>query len=388
MSQTDHGKIAFERGDFEQARALFEEAAAAGDALGAHHLGTMCSQGQGGPADAARAVSLYRRAAEAGVEARRWWEIAAAQGDCGALLRIGSMVALGEGTKADLARAAGYWERAAKLGEVSAMLLLARYYQVSHPARSMRWFLEAIAAGDASSRGAAQALIPSLTAAAQAGDVEAEYNLGEALMTLGLDRAEAARWFAAAAEAEHPGAQRSLGILYEAGQIVPKDLVRAMVLYRAAAESGDAVAQYSVGICTLLGKGTTVDVESGISWLEKAAAQGLSRAFLPLANRLAELEREDEARPWFARAAEAGSPATMLHVGRWYRDGVGGPVDRAEAARWFMTAFVKHKSAEGIQEMHELVGAMSEDELWAAARLSGGESVAAAFLALRGEESE
>ena len=126
-------------------------------------------------------------------------------------------------------------------------------------------------------------------------------------------------------------------------------------------------------------------MEKGIAWLQKAAAQGRAQAFLPLANELAQSDRDEEARTWFARAAETGNLAAMMHVGRWYRDGVGGPVDRVESARWFMTAFVKHKSGDGIHEMHEMAGAMTEEELWAAARLSGGGRVAATFLSLRGE---
>ena len=409
MSQIDHGKIAFERGDLAGARALFEEAAAAGDALAAHHLGTMLSRGQGGPEDAPRAVALYRRAAEADVveaaynlgaahalghgtrvdlvEALRWYTVAAELGDRDALHRVGSMLAMGEGTTADLPRAAGYWERAAKLGDVASMMLLGRYHETSDPAQAMRWFLEAATAGEAPAAVAAQALIPALTGAAQTGHVEAQYSLGAARMTpaLGLDRAEAARRFETAASAGHAGAQRSLASLLEAGDGVPKDRARAMTLYLAAAESGDAVAQYNVGISSILGKGLPFDSEKGITWLQKAAEQGCARAFLPLAGELAGLDRDEEARRWFAREAERGNVAIMLHVGRWYRDGVGGPVDRVQAARWFMTAFVEHKNAAGIHEMHELAGAMSEDELWAAARFSGGEGVAATFLSLRGE---
>ena len=407
MSQIDHGKIAFERGDFARARALFEEAAAAGDALAAHHLGTMLSRGQGGPEDAPRAVALYRRAAEADVaeaaynlgaahalgqgtrvdlvEALRWTTVAAELGDRDGLHRLGSMLALGEGTAADLPRAAGYWERAAKLGDTASRMLLGRYHETSDPALATRWFLEAAATGDTSAAGAAQAMIPALLAAAQTGHVEAQYSLGSAMMTLGPDRAEAARWFEAAASAGHAGAQRSLGALLEAGDGVAKDRARAMTLYQAAAESGDAVAQYNVGISSILGKGLPVDIDKGIAWLQKAAEQGCAQAFLPLAGELAGLDRDEEARRWFAREAERGNVAIMLNVGRWYRDGVGGPVDRVQAARWFMTAFVEHKNAAGVQEMQELAGAMTEDELWTAARLSGGESVAATFLSLRGE---
>lgn len=409
MSQIDHGKIAFERGDLARARALFEEAAAAGDALAAHHLATMLSRGQGGPEDAPRAVALYRRAAEADVaeaadnlgaayalghgtrvdlvEALRWTTVAAELGDRDGLHRVGTMLAIGEGTAADLPRAAGYWERAARLGDNASRMLLGRYHEASDPAQATRWFLEAAAAGEASAVVAAQAMIPVLTAAAQTGHVEAQYALGTATMTRGLgpDRAEAARWLEAAASAGHAGAQRSLGALLEAGDGVPKDRARAMTLYLAAAESGDAVAQYSVGISSILGKSLPVDIDKGIAWLQKAAEQGCAQAFLPLAGELAGVDRDEEARRWFAREAERGNVAIMLDVGRWYRDGVGGPVDRVQAARWFMTAFVEHKNAAGIHEMHELAGAMTEDELWAAARLSGGESVAATFLSLRGE---
>ncbi len=407
MSQIDHGKIAFERGDFAGARALFEEAAAASDAQGAHHLATMLSRGQGGPEDAPRAVTLYQRAAEAGVaeaahnlgaasalghgtprdlaKALHWYTVAAELGDRDALHRVGTMLATGEGAKIDVERAATYWERAAKLGSLPSMMLLGRVHEGSSPAPAMRWFLDAAKAGEAPARDAAKALIPALTAAAESGNVEAQYSLGTAMMTLGLDRAGAARWFEAAVSKGDAGAQRSLASLLESGDGVPKDRERAMTLYLAAAEAGDAAAQYSVGVASVQGKGLSVDAEKGIAWLQKAAEQGLSRACLPLANQLAMLDRDDEARPWFARAAGHGTAVTMLHIGRWLRDGIGGPVDRVQAARWFMTAFVEHKNADGITEMHELAGAMTEDELWAAARLSGGESVAATFLSLRGE---
>ena len=53
--------------------------------------------------------------------------------------------------------------------------------------------------------------------------------------------------------------------------------------FRKAAEAGDADAQNDVGFCLINGYGTPTDLEEGIAWLRKSAAQGHAEAKLYLA---------------------------------------------------------------------------------------------------------
>ena len=48
--------------------------------------------------------------------------------------------------------------------------------------------------------------------------------------------------------------------------------------YRAAAERGDARAQYNIGVCYYNGYGVSQDVVEAVKWWRKAARQGNQRA--------------------------------------------------------------------------------------------------------------
>lgn len=80
-------------------------------------------------------------------------------------------------------------------------------------------------------------------------------------------------------------AQRELGVMYATGDWSgPKDLAEAARWYRLAAERGEAESQYDLGFMLLLGEGGPKNVDEGLQWLERAAAQGNSAAFKLLAD--------------------------------------------------------------------------------------------------------
>jgi TPR repeat protein len=62
------------------------------------------------------------------------------------------------------------------------------------------------------------------------------------------DYAEAAEWYARAAEQNHPLAQFNLGVMYANGQGVQQDDVKASQWFDRAAHRGDAGAQYRLGM--------------------------------------------------------------------------------------------------------------------------------------------
>ncbi len=81
-----------------------------------------------------------------------------------------------------------------------------------------------------------------LRQAAEAGDAEAMYLLGVAHAQgrlVARDEAQAARWFAKAAQRDHLRAKVSLGYCCAAGRGVPRDLEKAYILLREAADAGD-----------------------------------------------------------------------------------------------------------------------------------------------------
>jgi TPR repeat protein len=68
-------------------------------------------------------------------------------------------------------------------------------------------------------------------------------------------------------------AQFSIGWMYDLGQGVPQDKVKAVKWYRMAAEQGHADAQYELGLAYYYGWGVAEDYAEAVKWLLKAAEQ-------------------------------------------------------------------------------------------------------------------
>ena len=130
--------------DDDQARKLFERAAAGGNPRGVTNLAALSG---GASADPARARELLARSAETNAEAqyqlglmmadgtggpqddagaRRLFEKAAAQNHPGALERMGAFTQEGRGGPKDTSAAKAYYERAAALGDEDAKKALKR----------------------------------------------------------------------------------------------------------------------------------------------------------------------------------------------------------------------------------------------------------------------
>jgi localization factor PodJL len=105
-----------------------------------------------------------------------------------------------------------------------------------------------------------------------------------------------------------------------------------------AAQAGDVVAQYELGLQKLSG-GRTQD---GIMLLRRAADRGLAMAQY----RMAKLYERGEgvptdlnvARQWTERAAAAGNRRAMHDLGVYFARGEGAPLDEGAAFRWFRQA--------------------------------------------------
>jgi hypothetical protein len=100
------------------------------------------------------------------------------------------------------------------------------------------------------------------------------------------------RWeFAAALSLAQPAAERGdqvaqyiLGLLYDDGRGVAQDYAEAVCWYRKAADQGHAAAQYNIGWLYMNGRGVAQDMAQARAWMQKAAAVG-----------------DEDAKKWLAR---------------------------------------------------------------------------------------
>ncbi len=84
------------------------------------------------------------------------------------------------------------------------------------------------------------------------------------------------------------------------------DFAAAVALMLPLAESGDAAAQFNLGVAYANGRGTAQDYRESLRW--------------------------------FRRAAEQGAALAQFNLGVIYQRGLGVPQDRAQAARWYLSA--------------------------------------------------
>jgi uncharacterized protein len=112
------------------------------------------------------------------------------------------------------------------------------------------------------------------------------------------------------AEAGDAQAQFELGRAYEDGKGVPQDDARAVEWFRKSAEQGNAQAQNSLGVMYALGRGIPRDREESVRWYKKAARQGLTEAIYNVATSYYNGEGIDEnmslAYAWMMAAQKRG----------------------------------------------------------------------------------
>ncbi|HWA08622.1 MAG TPA: tetratricopeptide repeat protein [Opitutaceae bacterium] len=119
-------------------------------------------------------------------------------------------------------------------------------------------------------------MVERLRRAALAGDPRAQFNLGlcyENGRDVEKDLTEAIRWFRAAAEQGYDEAQYALGCCYNGEEGFPRDAAEAIKWWTRAAEQGFADAQYCLGLSYYMGQGVAKDVAEATRWWRHAAEQ-------------------------------------------------------------------------------------------------------------------
>ena len=186
-------------------------------------------------------------------------------------------------------------------------------------------------------------------AQAEAGDAKAQFYYGLALErgaqgTKGdADRAQAVELYKKAAEGGYALAQYRLGVLYQIGQGVEKDLGQARKWFGAAAEAGLREAEFNYAVMLETGAGGARDPKGAATLYEISAGKGVRQAFLPLGILFARGEGVErdlvEALKWLILAvradAEGVGPAMRAVRGALDEQAQAEALKRAEA--WRMT---------------------------------------------------
>jgi|GEM_PF-4063843 len=125
----------------------------------------------------------------------------------------------------------------------------------------------------------------------------------------------------------------------------------------AAAERGDANAQYDLAMMYAMSRGVTRDDEQAMAWLHKAAEHGDADGQVTLATLYAEgrgVPQDDtQAAVWYRKAADQGQVGAQYKLGVMYASGRGVPQDKVQAVAWLRKAADK-----GLTDARELLHMM------------------------------
>ena len=162
------------------------------------------------------------------------------------------------------------------------------------------------------------------------------------------DAAEAARWYARAAEKNDLQAIAQLGTLYQRGEGVRLDWKEAHRLLKQAAEGGNALAMREFAFMALDGRGQPANLTEALQWYRKAAEAGDASAMDMLGiihEYYLQPPNLGEALRWYQRAADAGNVAAMYSLSTIYGDGRGVPQDKATEQAWLDKALAAGSGA-------------------------------------------
>ncbi|MBQ7617288.1 MAG: sel1 repeat family protein, partial [Desulfovibrio sp.] len=151
LDPSQEASLAYKKGDYAKARALWDKLAEEGDAYAMNNLGILYDRGQGVAVDLGRAVHWFALSAKAGNpqgmsnygwmldqgrglpanprEAARWYDKSARAGQPEAQYNLGLMYERGRGVERSLTNAAAWYSQAALKQQTEALARLGHFYR-------------------------------------------------------------------------------------------------------------------------------------------------------------------------------------------------------------------------------------------------------------------
>jgi TPR repeat protein len=157
------------------------------------------------------------------------------------------------------------------------------------------------------------------------------------------DYQRAYREWKAAADAGQAEAQFDLGLLYAQGLGVRRDFTAAASWYRKSAEQGNAEAQYALGQMYSRGWGIPRDEADAIRWLQMANSVESDGPPTDWANveGYGVPRNPEQAAYWYRQAADRGHAEAQFNLGGLYAGGMGVKRDEEQAARWVSASAIQ-----------------------------------------------
>lgn len=172
-----------------------------------------------------------------------------------------------------------------------------------------------------SGAGPAQLSLEELEPLAREGNMNAQYNMGVMYQDgdgVERDLTKAREWLSAAAAQGHILANFNLGVMYYAGEGVDQDLATAKGYFQRAADAGNPNAQFNLGVMAYHGQNGPVDYKTAAEEFQKAAFQGMPDAAYNLGVMFIKgegVEKNDvQALAWFKVAADLGDDKAPIAV--------------------------------------------------------------------------
>lgn len=181
--------------------------------------------------------------------------------------------------------------------------------------------------------------------------------------------AQSLTYYRLAAQNNVPQALYFVGVFYETGTVVDKDMTKAFALVQRAAQSGIPAAAYRLATYYQQGAGIGQDVVAASAWYERAAKAGMPQAKLVygamLENGVGVEQSIPGAANQYEEAAAAGLPQAMINLAQLHERGVGGMPKNLSKA-WVMASLAVDASngdANAKTYRDKLAGLLSKDEL-------------------------
>ena len=149
--------------------------------------------------------------------------------------------------------------------------------------------------------------------------------------------------FMQASERGHPLAQFNLGLCYENGKGVEKDLTKAVECYKNATAQGQAGAMYNLALLYMEGEGgLSKDPQQAVELLKEAAENGLCKAQSFLGVYFADESSShcdyEKAVPYLKMAAAKSDSSAEYNLGICYERGLGVERDMSKAGCFYKSA--------------------------------------------------
>ncbi|CAN5225279.1 hypothetical protein BH10PSE19_BH10PSE19_14090 [soil metagenome] len=172
---------------------------------------------------------------------------------------------------------------------------------------------------------------------------------------------DAARCYLKAANLGDAVAQFNMGVLYKEGKGVVRNMAQAVEWYQEAANQGYALAQFHLGYCYANGEGIDRDPVKAVEWYRKAANQGdaIAQFHLGYCYDKGEGIARDlvKAVVWYRRAAKQEDVVAQSALASCYAFGSGVEEDKVKAVKWYQRAAGKgHGPAQYSLSCHYLSG--------------------------------